>query len=311
MGSGKALKAAIKRRGADRFIKNVIREFDSSKAAMEHEIYLHNKYEVGTDPRSYNLCKQTSTGFDFTGVPWTGERRAKLEAIAADPDYLAKQSERSKRLHADPEYRAKLSAAMADPEYRAKQSETSKRMWADPEYRAKQQSAMKAVYSDPEYRAKQSERSKRVWASPERRANQSEKMKRSWADPEYHAKHAAALASPERRANQSEKMKRSWASPERRAKHAAALASPECNAKKSSSMKRKWADPEYLARMTVTCPHCGKTGYKPSMKRWHFNNCKQRSLVMYPQGMTHIWDQATHSTKPLIGVVLTGSSRKS
>lgn len=26
----------------------------------------------------------------------------------------------------------------------------------------------------------------------------------------------------------------------------------------------------------VTCPHCGKTGGKPVMMRWHFSNCKQK-----------------------------------
>lgn len=25
---------------------------------------------------------------------------------------------------------------------------------------------------------------------------------------------------------------------------------------------------------TVTCPYCGKSGGKPSMKQWHFTNCK-------------------------------------
>ena len=26
----------------------------------------------------------------------------------------------------------------------------------------------------------------------------------------------------------------------------------------------------------ITCPHCNKTGGKPAMKRYHFDNCKQR-----------------------------------
>lgn len=26
----------------------------------------------------------------------------------------------------------------------------------------------------------------------------------------------------------------------------------------------------------VTCPHCNKTGGEPSMKRWHFDNCKHK-----------------------------------
>ena len=27
-------------------------------------------------------------------------------------------------------------------------------------------------------------------------------------------------------------------------------------------------------RLMVECPHCGKTGAKPGLKRWHFDNCK-------------------------------------
>lgn len=26
----------------------------------------------------------------------------------------------------------------------------------------------------------------------------------------------------------------------------------------------------------ITCPHCGKTGGEPSMKRWHFENCRNK-----------------------------------
>lgn len=29
----------------------------------------------------------------------------------------------------------------------------------------------------------------------------------------------------------------------------------------------------------VTCPHCGKTGNKPTMLRWHFDNCKKSPKV--------------------------------
>ena len=28
------------------------------------------------------------------------------------------------------------------------------------------------------------------------------------------------------------------------------------------------------AKPQITCPHCGKTGGKPAMKQWHFDNCK-------------------------------------
>ena len=36
-------------------------------------------------------------------------------------------------------------------------------------------------------------------------------------------------------------------------------------------------NPNYgQVRETVACPHCGKTGGKPSMIRWHFDNCKMK-----------------------------------
>ncbi len=29
----------------------------------------------------------------------------------------------------------------------------------------------------------------------------------------------------------------------------------------------------------VKCPHCGKIGGQPTMKRWHFENCKYKRDV--------------------------------
>jgi hypothetical protein len=116
MGSSDTLDEAIDRRGADRFIKKIIREFDSRQAALEHEIYLHSKYDVKDDPRSYNLCNQTSKGFDNAG---------------------AQQSEAMKRLWENEEYRAKQMEKRGSPEFRAKISAAAKRMWEDEEFRAK------------------------------------------------------------------------------------------------------------------------------------------------------------------------------
>jgi hypothetical protein len=104
MGSSDTLDEAIDRRGADRFIKKIIREFDSRQAALEHEIYLHSKYDVKDDPRSYNLCNQTSKGFDNAG---------------------AQQSEAMKRLWENEEYRAKQMEKRGSPEFRAKEREMS------------------------------------------------------------------------------------------------------------------------------------------------------------------------------------------
>jgi hypothetical protein len=45
--------------------------------------------------------------------------------------------------------------------------------------------------------------------------------------------------------------------------------SKETRAKQSAAKKGK-------KQKRVDCPHCGKEGGAATMKRWHFNNCKQR-----------------------------------
>ena len=46
----------------------IVKIHDSAEAAIEHEIVLHNKFDVGKNPKFYNRCKQTSKGFDTTGI---------------------------------------------------------------------------------------------------------------------------------------------------------------------------------------------------------------------------------------------------
>lgn len=44
---------------------------------------------------------------------------------------------------------------------------------------------------------------------------------------------------------------------------------PEANSKRSATQSGK-------PKPKLTCPHCGKEGGAPTMKQWHFDNCKQR-----------------------------------
>ncbi len=52
------------------FVYFVLREFDTRKEAVQHEIYLHNINDVAINPKYYNKSKQTSTGFDTTGISY-------------------------------------------------------------------------------------------------------------------------------------------------------------------------------------------------------------------------------------------------
>ena len=47
--------------------KRVLCIFKTRKEALQHEIYLHNKYNVSTNSKYANQANQTSTGFDTTG----------------------------------------------------------------------------------------------------------------------------------------------------------------------------------------------------------------------------------------------------
>lgn len=50
-----------------RYKYKIIKIFCTRIEAIEHEIYLHNKFDVGRNNKFYNNSKQTSTGFDTTG----------------------------------------------------------------------------------------------------------------------------------------------------------------------------------------------------------------------------------------------------
>lgn len=51
--------------------KLILEEFSSREEALNYEILLHNKFDVGINPMFYNKSKQTSTGFDTTGMKFT------------------------------------------------------------------------------------------------------------------------------------------------------------------------------------------------------------------------------------------------
>jgi|TARA_R110002167_G_C12425661_1_gene629314 hypothetical protein len=74
--------------------------------------------------------------------------------------------------------------------------------------------------------------------------------------------------------------------------HKAKLRGQKRSAKTKELMRKRYAGEgnnffgnkhtkETLAQMhrKVACPHCGKEGNIPNMKRWHFDNCKLNSSV--------------------------------
>ena len=62
----------------------IVSEFDSREEALELEVILHAKFDVGVNESFYNKARQTSTGFDFdcTGKPHSTETRRKISERA-------------------------------------------------------------------------------------------------------------------------------------------------------------------------------------------------------------------------------------
>lgn len=62
----------------DTHIKFIIKEHNTRKEAIAHEVLLHSLNEVSTNPNYYNKAKQLTTGFDTQGVPMSVEAKDKI-----------------------------------------------------------------------------------------------------------------------------------------------------------------------------------------------------------------------------------------
>lgn len=122
------------------FVKIILKTFDSPEEALQHEIELHEKYDVARNPFFYNECKATSTGFSTTGIKFSEEHRAKLSAAKAGrkngPPSMETRSKISKANRGKArsvEARAKISATLSgvprSAETRLKIAEASRKRW--------------------------------------------------------------------------------------------------------------------------------------------------------------------------------------
>lgn len=89
--------------------KIVLKRFVTRSDAVAYEIELHEMFDVAANPLFYNKAKQTSVGFDTSGVPvaFTEEHREYLSISRAAYNEQYGNPGRSK----DPEIRKKLSKA--------------------------------------------------------------------------------------------------------------------------------------------------------------------------------------------------------
>ena len=78
MGSCDTLDNAIKNEGIENFTKTILQTFDTREGAMQHEVGLHELYDVAKNPHFYNQAKTTSTGFHTAGKEPSEETKKRM-----------------------------------------------------------------------------------------------------------------------------------------------------------------------------------------------------------------------------------------
>src|SRR5574344_1780003 len=68
----------------DRFKYKVIKIFETRKEAVNLEIKLHNKFDVGKNNLFYNKAKQSAIGFDTTGLSVYKDENDNIILISTD-----------------------------------------------------------------------------------------------------------------------------------------------------------------------------------------------------------------------------------
>jgi hypothetical protein len=104
-GSGRRMnKKIVNEIGHEYFSKKIIVLCDNPKQLVEQEIYLHEVHDVGRNPKYFNIVKQTSTGFDRTGIPQSQDIRKKISNSTKGEKnhfYRKKHQNSSKKLISD------------------------------------------------------------------------------------------------------------------------------------------------------------------------------------------------------------------
>lgn len=111
---------------------------------------------------------------------------------------------------------------------------------------------LKTQWQNPEFAKHVSEHQLALWSNPDHVAMRIERMKKSHADPRV-------------KASKSKRMTELWNDSAKR----------EQNRQKN---KEYWNNPDNIRN---TCPHCGKVGLGPIMKRWHYDKCKSLNLKIH------------------------------
>ena len=171
-GSGRYIKAAIKKHGQEAFTRKVLVIVQNREESNRLEELIVTPEAVANE-----MCYNLRAG----GMNGTlgEEARKKMSATWKRPEVKAK-------------HRAAMKEAQNRPEVKAKMSAAIKEAWKRPGARTRNSVAIKEAHSRPEVKAKRCAVMKEVCNRPEEKARRCAVMKKMWKWPEERAKRSAA-----------------------------------------------------------------------------------------------------------------------
>lgn len=210
-GSGRHLKAAIEKYGAEHFLTfclEVVSEYAvGGFVCAEEEAWL-TKFDAAKSPIFFNLVNAGGGGKEAAALGIEASREAN-KRIWQEPAFRERNAAATREKWKDPSFRERNAAAnrnmlakrLEDEDYRARMSEVAKknnqRLWQNTEFRENMAEGMRirneAIWSNDQFRermaSQMSKKAKILWSDDEYREKMSsinsKAMTKRWEDPEF------------------------------------------------------------------------------------------------------------------------------
>lgn len=177
LGSGRALKNAVKKYGKENFKRAILAEFDTEEDAFIYETILVTENTIN-DNTYYNIVK--------------GGRRGDI-SVEFKEGLSKNMSSLVKDLWKDPEYRKmkteELKSRWKNSEFREKMSNSTKQLWKDPKFIE----IMHKMHKDDAFLEMQREKGRKQWRDPEMRKILHQAIIDRWKDPKYREKMSESM----------------------------------------------------------------------------------------------------------------------
>lgn len=226
----------------------IVSIFNTRHDALELEIKLHAKFNVGVNESFYNKAKATSTSFDKTGIKVSEESKNKMRGRKVSQETRRKMGEAKRNRIVSEETRRKIGEANRN---RIVSEETRKKISIN----------SSNISDETREKMRQAHLGNTYCLGNKLSEETKAKIKKAQQDFDYHP---------------SEEFKEYL-----REVNTGVKVYHDPNTKKNRRFKNikdvpaGWVKGESHTK-TAECPHCNKIGNKAAMHRWHFDNCKKK-----------------------------------